>query len=214
MVVLDPGHDGGNAARPEIINRLVDAVTMRKACDTTGAQTASGYAEHAFAFDVAQRAAALLRQWGARVVLTRGSDTGVGPCITERAAVGNAVPADAAVSIHADGGPVGGTGFHVIRPGGVGPNDRIVAASARLGALLRDAYRGVTGEPYSNYAGQQALVVRTDLGGLNLSVVPKVFIECANLRNPPDAGRAESPWWRQLAALGIARGVADYLARH
>ena len=45
---------------------------------------------------------------GATVVLTRTSNTGVGPCVTERAAIGNRARADAAISIHADGGPPGG----------------------------------------------------------------------------------------------------------
>ena len=50
---------------------------------------------------------------GARVVLTRTSDTGWGPCITERAAIANRAHADAAISIHADGGPATGRGYHV-----------------------------------------------------------------------------------------------------
>src|SRR5207245_6001827 len=51
------------------INRLVDAVTLRKPCDTTGTATDAGYSESAYNFDVAQRLAGLLRQAGARVVL-------------------------------------------------------------------------------------------------------------------------------------------------
>src|SRR5207244_9812030 len=104
-VVLAPGHNGANGSHPAEINRLVDAVTLRKPCDTAGAATADGYTESAFTLDVSQRLAHLLEQAGARVVLTRTDDKGVGPCITERAAVGNRAKADAAVSIHADGGP-------------------------------------------------------------------------------------------------------------
>ena len=69
---------------------------------------AAGYPEHAFNFDVATRLAALLDAGGATVVLTRYTDTGVGPCVNTRAAIGNAAGSDAAVSIHGDGGPVGG----------------------------------------------------------------------------------------------------------
>ena len=96
MIVIDPGHNGGNAAHPDIINQLVNVITERKACDTTGTQTDAGYAEHAFTFDVATRLAALLRKKGAKVVLTRHTDTGVGPCVTQRAAIGNLAHADAA----------------------------------------------------------------------------------------------------------------------
>src|SRR5690242_3600524 len=53
VVVLDPGHNGGNAANPLEINRLVpDGRGGRKPCNTTGTATDSGYPEHAFNFDV------------------------------------------------------------------------------------------------------------------------------------------------------------------
>src|SRR5215210_7717325 len=115
-VTIDPGHNGGNAAHAAQIARLVDAGTLRKACDTVGASTDDGYSEHAYNLDVALRLARVLRAQGARVVLTRTNDTGWGPCITRRAAIGNRARADAAISIHADGGPATGRGFHVIYP--------------------------------------------------------------------------------------------------
>ncbi len=118
-IAVDPGHNGRNWAHPAEINRLVDAGTLRKACDTTGTATASGYTEPAFTFDVAVRLRRILRRAGADVVLTRSSNAGWGPCITERAAIGNRARADAAVSIHADGGPASGRGFHVIYPASV-----------------------------------------------------------------------------------------------
>src|SRR5207302_638312 len=108
------GHNGGNGAHPDAINRLVDIGNGTKACDTTGTSTDDGYPEHAYTLDVATRAAALLRTAGASVVLTRTDDSGVGPCIDERAGIGNRAGAAVAVSIHADGGPAGGRGFHVI----------------------------------------------------------------------------------------------------
>jgi N-acetylmuramoyl-L-alanine amidase len=43
-VVLNPGHNGGNAAHQGEINRLVPAgYGDRKACDTTGTSTNAGY---------------------------------------------------------------------------------------------------------------------------------------------------------------------------
>ena len=210
-VALDPGHNGGNGSHPAEINRPVDAVTEQKPCDTAGAATASGYPESAFNFDVSQRLAQLLSQAGARVVLTRTDDTGVGPCITERAAIGNRAKADAAVSIHADGGPVGGRGFHVIEPALIaGHTEPIVAPSQRLGLDLRAAYLAGTGIPTSTYIGHDGIDVRSDLGGLNLSTVPKVFIECGNLNNPTDASLLQRPDFRQRAAEALFKGlVAD-----
>ena len=194
VIVLDPGHNGANWSHPAIINRLVNVITEWKPCDTTGAATDAGYPEHAFNFDVVMRLARLLRAEGATVVLTRHNDTGVGPCVTQRAAIGNRVHAAAAISIHADGGPPTGTGFEVIEPGLIpGHNAAIIRPSDRLGLAIRNAYHRITGEPYSDYVGTQGLDVRTDLGGLNLSTVPKVFIECANMRNAADAARLTRP---------------------
>ena len=214
VVVLDPGHNGANWDHPAIINRLVNAITERKPCDTTGTQTDSGYTEHAFSFDVATRLAGILRAEGARVILTRRNDHGVGPCITERARIGNQAHADAAISIHADGGPPGGIGFVVLEPGLVpGYTNRIIGPSARLGMDIRDSYHRITGEQYSSYTGQDGIEVRTDLGGLNLSTVPKVFIECGNMRNAADAARLTSPSFRQLIAKALAAGLTAFLTR-
>jgi N-acetylmuramoyl-L-alanine amidase len=217
VVVLDPGHNGGNVAAPDVINRMVDAGGFQKECDTVGAETDAGYPEHAFTWDVANRAAAVLRAYGLTVVLTRSSDTGVGPCVDARARAGAAARADVALSIHADGGPADGSGFHVIAPEPApdGVNAGILSSSARLAAYLRDAFEAATAEPTSNYVANQAGIVdRDDLGGLNLSTVPKVFIECANMRNAADAARVTDPAWRQRAAEGIADGLMAYLAGH
>ena len=212
VIVLDPGHNGANWSHPAIINRLVNVITEWKPCDTTGAETDAGYPEHAFNFDVATRLARLLRAEGATVILTRPNDAGVGPCVTQRAAIGNRAHAAAAISIHADGGPPTGTGFEVIEPGLVpGHNTAIIGPSRRFGLAIRNAYHRITGEPYSDYVGVDGLDVRTDLGGLNLSTVPKVFIECANMRNATDAAKLTSPAFRERIAVALAAGFTAFL---
>jgi N-acetylmuramoyl-L-alanine amidase len=211
--VLDPGHNGGNFAAASVINQLVFVGNGSKACDTTGTETDNGYTEAAFNFDVATRVAALLRAAGATVILTRPNNTGVGPCVTQRAAIGNEAHADVAISIHADGGPPGGRGFQVLEPAPIaGYNTAIVAPSDRLGLDVRRDYLAATSEPFSTYVGTDALQTRSDLGGLNLSTVPKVFIECANMRNATDAALVQSPEFRQKVAEGIAQALADFLA--
>ncbi|MDO9408064.1 N-acetylmuramoyl-L-alanine amidase [Patulibacter sp.] len=214
-IVLDPGHNGGNAGAPSRVNRPVSIGNGTKTCDTTGTESVRGLAEHRFTWLVAGHVRRELRRRGARVVLTRSSDTGVGPCITRRMPRANRIDADLAVSIHADGGPSGGRGFHVILPGRVpelAGHDRVVAPSARLGRAVRAAFRGGTGMPYSTYLGRRGLDVRTDLGGLNLVRVPAVMLETGNMRNAVDAALMSDPGWRRRAGIAIAEGVVDGLA--
>jgi N-acetylmuramoyl-L-alanine amidase len=213
-IAIDPGHNGRNWAHPDEINRLVDAGTLRKACDTTGTATASGYAEPAFTWDVALRLRRMLRASGATVVLTRRSNAGWGPCITERAAIGNRAHADAAISIHADGGPPSGRGFHVIYPPSIrGLTVDIAKPSKCLALAVRHAYRAGTGLPYATYLGGSGLSVRSDLGGLNLSDVPKVFVETGNMRNRSDAALLESPAFRERIARAVASGLSRFRSR-
>ncbi|MFC7591850.1 N-acetylmuramoyl-L-alanine amidase [Nonomuraea antimicrobica] len=211
-VVIDPGHNGGNASHPKEINRQVDVITGRKPCNTTGTATDAGYPEHAFAWDVAGRLKQLLEGMGARVVLTRPSDTGVGPCVTERAAIGNEARADAVLSIHGDGAAPSGHGFHVIMPGLLpGHNDGVVKPARRLGHDIRDAFRAGTGLPYATYIARDGLETRTDLGGLNLSKRPAVFVECGNMRNRGDAAKMSAPAFRQRMAAALADGLRRFL---
>jgi N-acetylmuramoyl-L-alanine amidase len=214
-VVLDPGHNGGNGGAPQTVNQPIDGGGFTEPCDTSGTTTNNGYSEHAFNFAVASATQALLQQAGAHVVLTRTSDDGVGPCVDVRAAIANNLRAAAAVSIHADGGPPNGRGFAVDTPvpvvSSISDNRSIVGPSGALGDDLRDAFAAATGEPVSTYAGVDGIMPRGDLGGLDLSTVPKVLIECANMRNATDGTLVQDPSWRQSAAAGIASGVQAYL---
>jgi N-acetylmuramoyl-L-alanine amidase len=211
VVAIDPGHDGGNSADPAYINQPIWNGRSFEACDTTGTETDGGYTEHAFNFDVATRLAALLRARGATVVLTRTNDVGVGPCVDQRAAIGNRAGADAFVDIHADGGPPGGRGVTVLEPVPDGINNAVIGKSVQLAIDLRNAFVIGTGEPWSDYDGVQALQPRSDLAGLNLTTVPKALIECANMRNATDAALVSSPTWRQSAADSLLGGLSTYL---
>lgn len=217
VVVVDPGHNPGNFRHTAEINRQVDIGTNRKECDTTGTSTNDGYTEAEFTLDVAHRLRTLLERQGATVKLTRDGDSPAwGPCVDERARIGNTARADAAISIHADGSAEGDRGFHVILPGSVhaGSADTrpIVGPSHDLGVRIAGNFLRETGEPPSNYLGDgTGFVTRTDLGGLNLSTVPKVFIECGNMRDSKDAALLTSGAWRQRAAQGISEGIVSFL---
>ena len=211
-VVIDPGHNGGNTSHHEITGKQVWAGTLWKDCDADGASTDGGYSEAQHNWDVALLVRSLLQAEGARVVLTRQSNTGAGPCITRRAAIGNQQHADAAVSIHADGNlNTSDTGFHVILPADVGQSQRMLRGSIKLGTAIRDALRDQGPTSISNYIGSNGLITRGDLGGLNLSKVPTVFTEIGNMHAPRDAAAMTSPAGRQLEASAIAAGITNFL---
>ncbi|MCX4974964.1 N-acetylmuramoyl-L-alanine amidase [Streptomyces sp. NBC_00620] len=216
VVVIDPGHNPGNFQHTAEINRKVNIGTNSKECDTTGTATNAGYTEAQFTLDVSRRLRTILQQQGATVKFTQNGDRSWGPCIDERAEIGNKANADAVVSIHADGAGAGQRGFHVILPGtvhdGAADTRPIIATSRDLGVRIAGNFARETGTAPSNYIGEgTGLDVRTDLGGLNLSTVPKVFIECGNMRDSQDAARLTSGAWRQKAASGISDGIVSFL---
>jgi N-acetylmuramoyl-L-alanine amidase len=213
VITVDPGHNGGNFTHPQQIARLLDDGNGEKECDTTGTAAPDGYRETDFNWSVALRLRALLLAAGARVVLTRHSNTGVGPCITERAAIGNRAHSNAAISIHADGGPPDGSGFAILIPAPIPgrANQAIVAPSRRLAVALRTSLLGA-GLHTSTYDGVDGLAPRTDLGGLNLSRVPKVFVEVANMQNAADEAPMERPAFRELVARALLAGLERFLA--
>ncbi|WP_308431754.1 N-acetylmuramoyl-L-alanine amidase [Amycolatopsis acidiphila] len=213
LVVLDPGHNGGNASHSSEINKPVPAGRGEtKPCNTTGTSTNGGYPEHAFNWDVAHRVGAILSTHRIQVVYSRDDDTGVGPCVDERAARGNESGAAAVVSIHADGSDSSrARGFHVSYS-----NPPLNAAQGRpsitLADDLRDALR-TGGFPTSNYLGTDGIYPRDDLAGLNLSTRPAALVECGNMRNSAEAATMTSPAGRQRYADAIAAAILRYLSR-
>jgi N-acetylmuramoyl-L-alanine amidase len=212
-ILVDPGHNGQNYAHASVINRLVNIGTQWRACDTTGTATNDGYSEASYTLDVSLKLRAILESAGAHVVMTRTDNNGVGPCIDQRAKIGNDAHAAVGISIHADGGPATGRGFHVIFPKSIlGLTEPIAASSKRLALDVRAAYAAGSGMPITTYLAGGGLSERSDLGGLNLSTIPKVFIETGNMRNATDAALLKSDAFRQRAAMAIANGLAAYLA--
>ncbi|MER5253808.1 N-acetylmuramoyl-L-alanine amidase [Streptomyces sp. NPDC002855] len=216
VVVVDPGHNTGNGRHTAEINRLVNVGTHRKECDTTGTSTNHGYTEAQFTLDVSRRLRTLLEKQGATVKFTQDGDRPWGPCVDERARIGNDAHADAVVSVHADGSGSGNRGFHVILPAsvksGAADTSKIVVPSRDLGERIAGKFLLATGSAPSNYIGDgTGLDVRKDLGGLNLSTVPKVFIECGNMRDAKDEALLTNGAWRQKAARGISDGIVSFL---
>ncbi|GFG87000.1 Rv3717 family N-acetylmuramoyl-L-alanine amidase [Mycolicibacter algericus] len=209
IVFLDPGHSG--TADPAAIGRQVtNGRGGTKNCQTSGTTTNSGYPEHSFAWDTTLRIRQALNSAGVRTAMSRGDDNGPGPCVDQRAAMANSLHPNAIVSIHADGGPATGRGFHVnysappLNPAQEGP-------AVRLAQAMRSQLQAA-GIPPANYIGTDGLKGRADLAGLNLAEYPSILVELGNMKNPADAALMESPGGRQRYADAVARGIAGYLS--
>jgi N-acetylmuramoyl-L-alanine amidase len=212
VVTIDPGHNGGNFSDPSYINTLIWNGREEETCNTTGTETDAGYTEALFNWNVANYLAADLEAEGADVVLTRHSNSGVGPCVNERAAIANSAHSDAALAIHADGGPATGRGFAILEPVADGINNSIVGSSQALGDDILSSVLSSTTMPVSTYDGVNGIQPRDNLAGLNLSTVPVVLIECGNMRNATDAALLESPQWQMELAEALAAGITAFLA--
>jgi len=211
VVGIDPGHNGLNYTDPAYLSRLVWNGRAWESCDTTGTATDAGYTEALYNWAVAVQLRAQLERLGARVVMTRTSNHGVGPCVDQRALILDRAHVDVAIDIHADGGPPGGRGFAILVPVPSTVNHQVVGPSGRLALFVRSAFLNVARMPWSTYDGTRAISPRADLAGLNLTTVPKVLIECGNMRNATDAALLVSPAFQRRAARALVVAISGFL---
>jgi N-acetylmuramoyl-L-alanine amidase len=129
--------------------------------------------------------------------------------VDQRAALGNAMRPDAIVSIHADGGPPSGSGFHV-NYSSPPLNDAQSGPAVQLAHTMRDALAQAGFHP-ANYIGSDGLYGRADLAGLNLAEYPAVLVELGNMKNADDAARMESADGRAQYAAAVVQGIVAYL---
>ena len=210
VIGIDPGHNGRNFSDPTFLNQTVWNGRASESCDTTGTETDGGYTEATYNFSVAELLRTDLIADGATVVMTRDSNTGVGPCIDRRAQILNAANPAVSIDIHADGGPASGRGFTVLEPVDDGVNSTVIASSEEFGADLITAFQQ-TGMPISTYDGTNGISYRPDLAGLNLTTEPKVLIECGNMRNATDAAMLVSTSFQQAAANAMASAIVSFV---
>ncbi|WP_375487847.1 Rv3717 family N-acetylmuramoyl-L-alanine amidase [uncultured Mycobacterium sp.] len=207
-VFLDPGHNG--VYDSSITRQVANGRGGTKQCNTTGAVSNDGYTEHAFNWDVTLRIRDALNQMGARTQLSRDDDNSVGPCVDQRAALANAVHPDAIVSIHADGGPASGRGFHV-NYSSPPLNDAQAGPAVQLAHTMHDSLAASGLQP-SSYIGSGGLYGRADLAGLNLAQYPAVLVELGNMKNSDDAAQMEAPGGRAKYAAAVSQGIVAYLS--
>ena len=207
IVFLDPGHNGANDA--SISRQVPTGRGGTKDCQASGSATNDGYPEHTFAWDTTLRIRAALTALGVRTAMSRGDDTGLGPCVDERAAMANAFRPNADRQHPRRRRPTDGTRF---------PRPLLVAAAQRRPGRSRRAVRAGharpaagSGIPPSNYIGSGGLNPRADIAGLNLAQFPSILVELGNMKNPADSALITSPEGRQKYADAVVRGIAAFL---
>ena len=67
--------------------------------------------------------------------------------------------------------------------------------------------------PVSDYYGVDGIVPRDDLGGLNLTTVPKVLVECGNMQNAIDASLITTPTYQQQVADALTTAISAFLTQ-
>jgi N-acetylmuramoyl-L-alanine amidase len=209
IVFLDPGHNGANDA--SISRQVPTGRGGTKECQTSGTTTNSGFPEHTFNWDVVLLIRQALTQYGVRTAMSRGDDNALGPCVDQRAAMANALHPDAIVSIHADGGPPGGRGFHV-NYSSPPLNDAQAGPAVRFAEVMRDQLVAAGLTP-STYMGTDGLYGRSDLAGLNLAQYPSILIECGNMKNQGDAAAMMTQDGRARYAAAVVSGITTYLTQ-
>ena len=208
IVFLDPGHNGANDA--SISRQVPNGRGGTKDCQASGTSTDDGFPEHTFTWDTTLRIRQALNNLGVRTAMSRGNDNALGPCVDERAQMANALQPNATVSIHADGGPPNGRGFHVLYSSP--PLNQVQAGpSMRFAQTMRDQLVA-SGIPASNYIGSNGLNPRADIAGLNLAQYPSILVEMGNMKNPADSALMKTPEGQQKYADAVVKGIVAFLA--
>lgn len=191
VVVIDPGHGG------------VDPGSVGK----------GGILEKDVVLDISLQLKALLERAGARVVMTRSTDTDVSGYddpwhpnrykrdLHRRVEIVEAAGADALLSIHAnaDRDPSASGAQVFYKPDPSGQNRRLAETiQTELKAIIEGA------RPYTSNDIHQLI--------LNRAKIPAATVEVGFLSNPREAERLSSPEYRRRLAWAIFIGLARFFA--
>ena len=179
IVCIDPGHGGPDPGCVNIVE---------------------GLREKDIALAVSLRLAEYLRRGGAKVVLTRTTDTDLAPGLKDdeelmaRGGVSNVNRADYFVSVHidsfSDAEANGSTVHHW--PGSVKGKPLAESISRNLAIASGLASRGIKA---------------TNFGVLRYADAPAVLVELGFMSNKPDRWALREPSVQDKVALGIAFGI-------
>ena len=214
VIGVDPGHNGGNFTHAAQIGKRIWNGREWEACNTTGTATDGGYTEALFNFKVATDLRADLIADGARVVMTRTTNNGVGPCPEQAGGDHQRCARERGDRRPRRWRPGERRGFALLVPVADGPNDHVIGSSLAFARDVRSAMLAGTPMPVSNYDGVDAIQPR-DHGSppRPRSRCSMIFIEVGNMRNATDARLLTSPAFQREVASALTAAIVELPAK-
>ncbi len=185
VVILDPGHGG------------IDTGAVK-----------NGLSEKNITLDVSKRLKTKLESKGAKVYLTRSTDTYSTP--ESRAAFARKVSADIFVSIHVNSNPatyVNGLETYyndIVYKNAVNPYPK---HSKSLAVDIQNATVPTTKLKNDGIKEDEFIVLRNNS-------IPSVLVELGFISNSKDSTLLKSASFRDHSALGISNGISNYFGSH
>jgi len=206
VVVVDPGHDLHANLATEPIGPGSKTMKIKDGGGTSGVVTHTPEAVVNLA--VGLRLRALLVRCGVKVVMTRTTTSHLSMGNVDRAEIANRADADLFIRIHADGSvDRNEAGAHTLYPADIkGWTDDIYTPSLAAARIVQTQLVKAEGFP------DLGLERRSDITGFNWSNVPVILPEIGFLTNPTEDRILSSSGGQARAALGLCRGVIEFLA--
>jgi N-acetylmuramoyl-L-alanine amidase len=207
VVVVDAGHDLRANPETEPIGPGSQTTKIKDGGGTRG--VVSGLTEAELNLAVAQRAGALLRKAGLKVVMTRTRTAGTSMGNVARARIANRAGAALFLRVHADGSEdPSARGTHTLYPAPrAGWTDDVYAESRRAAGIVQRELVRALGFP------DRGLQERSDFTGFNWADVPVILVEMGFMTNRTDDRLLATAAYQQRAALGLCRGTLRFLGR-
>lgn len=205
IIAIDPGHAANADSGFEPIGPGSSETKVKDPGGTSGAAT--GVREPVVTLAISRYLKQMLEAEGARVVMTRESDTFYGGN-RERAQVANQAQANLFIRIHCDGsGNPATSGVSTLYPALIpGWTDDIYAASLKAAQTVQPAMVRNLG------ATDRGVVERSNMTGFNWADVPAILVEAGFMSNADEDVRLNSPQYQQAVAGALLTGIKDYFS--